>query len=198
MKIQKEDGKLEVRQSWDDATNQLMCLGTYTRIDDLVPNDFRGFFENWDTLGVAANDTVESIEKVGSDNGVDTMKVIAKAPWPISKRIMFPTRYLDFNEEEGHMMLFSSTGNEHIMADPAIYLEKERKKMVLATVFFSGWWMKPIKDESGADVATELLYFSQVDNGGTIPVFIQNSVFPKSTCYAIESLIKWARANKAG
>ena len=188
---------MEVRQSWDEATNVMMSFGKYARIEGLVPDDFRTFFENWDTLGADANDTIDYITKVQSDNGVDTMKVVAKAPWPISNRIMFSTRYMEFSDEIGHMMLFCSSGNEEIMADPTKFLEKEKKKLVVATVFCSGWWVKPIKDESGAVVATEMLYFSQIDAGGMIPVFVQNSQGPKTTKNSITGTIDWARANKA-
>ena len=83
------------------------------------------------------------------------MKVVAKAPWPISNRVMFSTRYLEMNNEDGsHMMLFCSDGNAEMANNPAILTPQEKKKLVVATVYLSGWWVKPVKDESGAVVGT--------------------------------------------
>ena len=160
IKITEEGGNIEVRQSWDEVTNVMMAFGEQKLIPDLVPDDFLRFFENWDTVGAEANDTVESIEKVGTDEGVDTLKIVAKAPWPISNRVMFSTRYLELNQDGGHMMLFCGNGNQRYIDDQAIFTEKERKKLVLAVVHLSGWWVKPVKDESGAVVGTHMLYFS--------------------------------------
>lgn len=129
-------------------------------IQGVVPDDFKPFFENWDTHGAAANDTVESITKVATDGGVDTMKVVAKAPWPISNRVMFSTRYLEFDVDGGHMMLFCSAGNEAMADNPEILTPKEKKKLVVATVYLSGWWVKPAMDASGAVIGTHMQYFS--------------------------------------
>ena len=175
VKITEEDGNIEVRQSWDETTNVMMGFGQQKVIDGIVPDDFRVFFEEWDTKGADANDTVESIRKVASDNGVDTMKIIAKAPWPISNRVMFSTRYLEMDVDGGHMMIFCSAGNDAMADDLAILDAKEKKKLVVATVHLSGWWVTPIKDESGAVTGTSMKYCSQIDAGGNIPTFVQNS-----------------------
>lgn len=160
VKITEEDGNIEVRQTWDENTNVMMGFGQQKMIEGLVPDDFRKFFEEWDTHGASANDTIVSIDKVATDNGVDTMKVVAAAPWPISNRVMFSTRYLEMDIEGGHMILFCSDGNDRLADDPAILTPKEKKKLVVATVFLSGWWVKPIKDESGAITGTNMKYFS--------------------------------------
>lgn len=110
--------------------------------------------------------------KVGSDEGVDTMKIVAKAPWPISNRIMFSTRYLELDVDGGHMMLFCADGNERYTNDEGIFTAQEKKKLVLAHVHLSGWWVKPVKDEAGNVVATHMLYFSQINAGGNIPTFV--------------------------
>ena len=150
----------------------MMAFGEQKIISDLLPDDFLPFFNNWDTVGASANATVESIDKIGTDEGVDTMKIIANAPWPISNRIMFSTRYLELNQDGGHMMLFCGKGNERYTDDTNIYTEKERKKLVLAMVHCSGWWVKPVKNDAGEVVGTHMLYFSQIDAGGNIPTFV--------------------------
>lgn len=48
LKIEKEDGNIQVRQSWDEATNVMMAFGEQKVIQGLVPDDFKTFFENWD------------------------------------------------------------------------------------------------------------------------------------------------------
>ena len=89
----------------------MMCFGQQKVIAGIVPDDFRVFFENWDTVGASANATIESLVKIGSDDGVDIMKIVASTPWPLSNRIMFSTRYLELDIDGGHMMLFSAEGN---------------------------------------------------------------------------------------
>ena len=135
-----------------------------------MPDDFRRFMENWDTVGADANKTIESIVKVGTDGGVDTLKIVAKTPWPLSNRVMFSTRYMEFDVDGGHMMLFSADGNQRFIED--CLTAKEKKDLVVAHVFMSGWWVKPVKDAEGNVTATEMLYMSQIDAGGNIPTFV--------------------------
>ena len=195
LKIEEESGNVQVRQSWDEAKNVMVNFAEQKVIDGIVPDDFKPFFDNWDTLGAGANDTIESLSKVGSDDGVDTMKVVAKAPWPISNRIMFSTRYLE-SEDGGHMMLFCSAGNERYAADEAIFTAKEKKKLVVATVFCSGWWVKPVKNAEGAVTGTNMLYYSCIEAGGNIPTFVQNSQGPKTALNSIKGAVAWAKASK--
>ena len=101
----------------------MMAFGEQKLIPNLTPDDFLPFFNNWETCGAEANDTVESIAKIGTDDGVDTLKIIAKATWPISNRIMLSTRYLELNQDGGHMMLFCGQGNERYTGDNAIFTE---------------------------------------------------------------------------
>ena len=93
-------------------------------IEGLSVDDFRPFMANWEAHGADANPSIASITKVGTDEGVDILKVHGKAPWPISDRIMFSARYLDLDREDGsHMMLFCGHGNEKFTNDPAIFSE---------------------------------------------------------------------------
>ena len=174
----------------------MQAFGECKNCVGLVPDDFKGFFENWDTVGASANATIESITKVGTDSGVDTLKIVAKAPWPLSNRIMFSTRYMELDLDGGHMMLFCSDTNERYMNDEAIFSAKEKKKLVVATVFCSGWWVKPVKDESGAVVGTHILYYSAIEAGGNIPTFVQNTQGPKTAMNSLKGSIEWAKANK--
>ena len=91
---------------------------------------------------------------------------------------MFSTRYMEFDVDGGHMMLFSSETNERYSNDEACFTKKEKKDLVVATVFMSGWWAQPVKDADGNVTGTRLLYMSQIDAGGNIPTFVQNAKGP--------------------
>ena len=97
MKIDEENGNLQVRMSWDESVNTMICIGVQHMIEGLVPDDFRAFMENWDQIGNDANKSIISAQKIGTDDGVDTIKVLAKTPWPLSNRLMFSTRYLELD-----------------------------------------------------------------------------------------------------
>ena len=196
LKIDEEGGLMQVRQQWDEATNVMLNFGVHKRIEGLVPDDFRPFFERWcDGVGCESNDTLGSVDIVGNDEGVDTVKAVAKAPWPISDRIMFSTRYIEFDVDGGHMMLFSGDGNQRYINDPEKYTEREKKKLVLAHCFLSGWWVKPVV-EDGNVVATEMLYYSAIEAGGNIPTFVQNSQGPKTALNSVKGAIAWTKKNK--
>ena len=61
----------------------MMAFGEAKVVADLVPDDFKPYFEQWGSgAGAASNDTIDSIVGVGSDEGVDTFKIVAKTPWP--------------------------------------------------------------------------------------------------------------------
>eukprot|EP00354_Favella_ehrenbergii_P001977 CAMPEP_0170468572 /NCGR_PEP_ID=MMETSP0123-20130129/11700_1 /TAXON_ID=182087 /ORGANISM="Favella ehrenbergii, Strain Fehren 1" /LENGTH=165 /DNA_ID=CAMNT_0010735171 /DNA_START=110 /DNA_END=607 /DNA_ORIENTATION=- len=160
VKIDEENGNIQVRQSWDEAANVMMAFGEQKLIPGLVPDDFRTFFETWDRVGAEANATIESLVKIGTDEGVDTIKVIAKTPWPLSNRVMFSTRYLELEVDGGHMMLFSADGNQRYIDDVNIFTAKEKKDLVIAHNFMSGWWVKPVKDGEGNVTGTHMLYLS--------------------------------------
>ena len=197
LKITEDNGNLEVRQSWDTENNVMKVFGKQRRVEGLVPDDFRPFFENYEQHGAAANDSVEMIEKLCTDSeGFDMFKCHVHAPWPISNRIMFSTRFMWFSEEEGHMLLFCSDQNEDVMADETKFTAQERKKMVVAICYCTGWWVKPIKDESGAVVATEMLFLNNTQAGGMIPQWVQNSLAPRTAEDSIKGTVQWAQTNK--
>ena len=66
--------------------------------DGIVPDVFKPIFDNWVTPRAGTNNTIETLSRIGSDYGVDTMKVVANVPWPISNRIMFCTNFEKLKE----------------------------------------------------------------------------------------------------
>ena len=109
--ITQEDGNIEIRQAWDAESNVMQVFGEAKVVSDLVPDDFKTLFENYETHAVEANATVKAAYKIGTDEGVDTIKSVVNAPWPVSERVMFCTRYLDLDQDGSHMILSSSDGN---------------------------------------------------------------------------------------
>lgn len=172
LKIEEEGGNIQVRQEWDQEKNVMKSFGEQKVIPGIFPDDFRAFYDDWERHGAAANGSIDTITKVATDNGVDTLKIVIDTPWPLSNRVMFNTRYLEMDVDGGHIMLFCSAGNDAIVADAAIFTEKEKKKLVLATCFMIGFWVKPAKNDAGEVIGTHMLYFSSVDAGGSIPTFI--------------------------
>ena len=156
LKISEDDGNLEVRQTWDETGVQL-AFGQVKRVEGLTPDDFRMFIEQWDTIGIQSNASILRGGKVATDNGVDTIICEAHAPWPISNRITLVTKYMDLDIDGSHMMLTSSDGNQRYLDDPNIYTQKDKDKLVLAYMYQSGFWVKPLKDAEGNTVATNII-----------------------------------------
>ena len=48
IKIEEENGNIEVRQTWDENTNVMMGFGQQKMIEGVVPDDFITFFQDWD------------------------------------------------------------------------------------------------------------------------------------------------------
>ena len=94
------------------------------------------------------------------------------------------------------MMLFCDDGNEAIKADEAAYSAQEKSDLVLGHIFMSGFWVQPIKDDSGAVVSSRMLYCAMAEAGGNIPTFVQSAKGPKTALNAIKGAIQWGNKNK--
>ena len=93
-------------------------------------------------------------------------------------------------------MLFSGDGNQRYIDDQNIFTAKERKDLVIAHSYCSGWWVQPVKDAEGNTIASKMLYLSQLDAGGNIPTFVQNSKGPATALDSIKGSVAWAKKNK--
>ena len=58
LKINKENGNITVRQLHDEATGITIAFGTYERVESLVPDDFKPFFERYEEFAVEANEVL--------------------------------------------------------------------------------------------------------------------------------------------
>ena len=58
LKINEDNNNVQVRQSWDESVNTMLAFGEMKVIEGLTPDDFRTYFEQWDTLAVDSNKTI--------------------------------------------------------------------------------------------------------------------------------------------
>ena len=98
VKIEKDKGNVQVRQSLNDTKKVMANFAEQKVFDGIVPDVFKPIFDNWVTPRAGTNNTIETLSRIGSDYGVDTMKVVANVPWPISNRIMFCTNFEKLKE----------------------------------------------------------------------------------------------------
>ena len=81
------------------------------------------------------------------------------------------TVYPFFDREDGEQIyIFSCTGNEELKEKH--FTAADKKKLVLATQYVGGWIIKPVKDDSGNVIGSNLLYLNSSDANGNIPKFI--------------------------
>ena len=89
---------------------------------------------------------------------------------------------------EEYMMMMSGTGNEEFLekhfSDP-----KLKKGLTLGTVMISCWWMKAIKDDSGAVIGSKITYIFSVNPGGSIPKSLTEGQGPSTALNALTGLI---------
>ena len=77
--------------------------------EGIVPDDFRQYFERWEEHGPAVNASIKCAEKIDAKNGDDLLKIVIETPWPLWNRVMYCSRYLEMDlEDGGNLMLFSS------------------------------------------------------------------------------------------
>ena len=195
IKINEQGGNLVVRQTWDDELGVQLAFGEIKRIEGATPDDFRPYIENWDTIGIESNKNLKRGGKVATDNGVDTILTEVIAPWPVWNRILFITKYVEFDIDGAHLMLTSSDGNQQYLDDPNIYTEDDKKKLVLAHMYANGCLARPVI-EDGNIVATNLIFMQQVDVGGSLPTWVQNMEGPKTVRNNMKSAVWWFKREK--
>jgi ribosome-associated translation inhibitor RaiA len=90
---------------------------------------------------------------------------------------MFVTCYtfIDYAEDE-HILITSDQGLDSVL--DSNLSEKEKKSLVRSRMNFGTWWFKPIRDEKGAIVGTNMFAVVQADAGGQVPKWIQNVAAP--------------------
>ena len=164
------------------------------RIDGVVPADFKEFFENWEKHGKEANPILNDVIYCETTpEGQKVNKIIVKTPWPIWNRCLISAFYTHFDQEDGSQVcLFSCIGNEE--QKEKYFTEEDKKNYVLAIQHVGGWIVKPIKNESGEVIGSDMKYLNSSDACGNIPQFIQKSEGPKTAIDPILGTVKWARA----
>ena len=127
--IEKEDGNVTVRQTWDG--NKMVSVSEAKVVEGLVPADFKDFWERWDEVAKEANDTLVSVQLCEKTEGLKVIRYEAHCPWPIWNRVLISTFYLNFDLEDGtQCCVFSDIGNEAIKEK--YFTAEDKKKFVLA------------------------------------------------------------------
>ena len=99
--MEKEDGNIQIRNSWDYDSNNQVTFGECKLLRGYKPADFKSYIQNYETLASTTNNSIESSELITTDNGVDTIKLVMKVPWPCWSRVFYVTRYMELDMEDG-------------------------------------------------------------------------------------------------
>jgi hypothetical protein len=105
-----ENGKYNVHQAND---GNKMSVVIEANFDDLVPDNFLYFMENWATCSTVLNPMIISAIELEPIQGYNVGKAIADVPWPLWKRITMSARYpiINFRDNE-HLFILSERGAE--------------------------------------------------------------------------------------
>lgn len=68
--------------------------------------------------------------------------------------------------------------------------ESDTRKLVLATTTISGFYVRPVRDSTGAIIGSMVDYCSCIDLGGIIPMSVVTHFLPQSAIDAVEGLIR--------
>lgn len=85
-----ENGKYNVHQS---NNGNKMSVIIEANFDDLVPDNFIYFMENWAVCSTKLNPMIASAVELEPIEGYNIGKAIADVPWPLWKRVTISARY---------------------------------------------------------------------------------------------------------
>jgi len=121
--------------------------------------------------------------------------MIVKFPWPLWSRKEFVTLYVKSDKEkEEEICIFSSKANEAV--EEKFFTDEDKANYVLMKQMIGAWILTPIKDESGAVVATNMKFCNASDVGGYIPVSVTDKFVPAAVLTSTAGTIEWVRAQK--
>lgn len=175
VKKTKANGNLEVRMKWEG--DKMMCIGEMKRIEGIVPDDYREFLINWADHLREVNPIVVESEVLEATETYKTARFVAKLPFPLWNRLMITSWVWKECTETGGLILLT-TGRGCDQWIDKVHDAASQKKYVLASVFVSSWWIKPIKNEAGEVIGTNMQYLNSSNAGGNIPEFLQNKKGP--------------------
>ena len=188
-----EKDQITVRQT---AENQyITCVAEAKRIEGLTPQQFQVFFERWAEASVTVNPDVESVTQISEDGGYKNFCMHVKFPWPFWARKEYVTLYVKSDKEkEEEICIFSSKDNEKI--EEEFFNDEEKKNFVLMKQMIGAWILTPIKDESGAVVATNMKFANASDTGGIIPTAVTDKFVPAAVASMTAGTIEWVRSQQ--
>ena len=172
-KVLDEPG-LTIYQHYED-NGKMSIITELACAKNIMPNEFKYFIENWQNAAKDLNPLIDQVEELEPVQGFKVAMTIAKAPWPLSARIMFSGRYptIDFKPNE-HVFVMSERGAESRIN----FTQAHEKDHVLAKLSVAGWHFSPISQNDKC-VGTRIFYLACADAGGNIPSSVQNIAGPK-------------------
>lgn len=186
-----EKDQITVRQT---AENQyITCVAEAKRIEGLTPQQFHVFFERWAEASVEVNPDVQSVDQISEEEGYKIFCMHIKFPWPLWARKEYVTLYTKTNGEE-EICIFSSKANEAV--EEKFFTAEDKNNFVLMKQMIGAWILTPIKDESGAVVATNMKFANASDTGGIIPTAVTDRFVPAAVAAMTSGTIEWVRSQQ--
>ena len=108
-----DEPNMKISTTFQDAQ---MCVITIVPcVEDLLPDDFIPFIENWADCIKDINPLLCRVEKLEPIQGYPVGKTVAECPWPLSNRINICARYPRLNwKPKEHLFVMSERGAESV------------------------------------------------------------------------------------
>lgn len=170
----------QIYMSWNQGLPLMQC---FKSIDGLYPEDFRKFTENWyeNVKKIVPNEV--KIQKIDSDGGNFCVHQRVVPPVPLIRSRSLILTYYSLMEDDTHIFMVSSKGNEHL-------LEKHKAELtddIVAKLDVNCMRFAPKYDSCGDLIGTEISQIVQYDPCGDIPDILK-SLMTKYQSSAIDQL----------
>ena len=135
--------------------NKVTVITEVPELEDIHPDDFQYFIENWAECATKLNPLIEEVKLLDPVNGYGTGRTVAVCPWPMSKRLMYTARYPCINYKPSeHVFLMSSLGAE----SRSEFTPEDAKIYAMAYLYVAGYLFAPIQNAVSGNIGTRILY----------------------------------------
>lgn len=186
-----DEPNIKVYTTFQDSN--MVVVAEAPCVEDLHPDDFIVFIENWADCIADINPLLCRVDKLAPIQGYPVGRTVAQCPWPLSNRINICARYPVLNwKPNEHLMVMSVRGAESVN-----HLTEADGDCCLATLFIAGWHFEPVLNSCDEISGTRITYLVQADAGGNIPQTLTNAKGPSSARGTIENVLSYIRQRKA-
>ena len=188
--MSREKGNIEVRTSWQG--NNMITIGEAKMVEH-HSDEFISFLENFNAAFPKVNSMVRNVVSVKRENGREGVKSILHFPYPLKDRIMIHYKYLKLNRAQGdHLLIISDEENQGLLKK--FLTSDDEKKYVLGRTFLCAYWVKPVYCSNNKKViGSNVKYAFSGDTGGSIPLWIQNMIGPKTGLDSVRGLVEYIK-----